>query len=62
MEKPKYNFTINDPNYEEKRKQYLIDLNKYKYHTNKKFRDTVKKTSNERYQLLKEALNLIIGK
>jgi hypothetical protein len=59
MEKPIYNFKKGDVEYEEKRKQYLIDLTKYKYHTNKEFKEKMKNTSKNRYNKLVEAYKSI---
>ncbi len=59
MEKPIYNFKKGDVNFDEKRKQYLIDLTKYKYHTNNEFKEKMKNTSKNRYNKLIEAYKSI---
>ena len=59
MEKPVYDFKKGDIDYDVKRKQYLIDLTKYKYHTNKEFQEKMKHTSKNRYYKLIEAYKSI---
>ena len=43
MEKPIYDFKKGDIDYDDKRKQYLINLNKYKYHNSEEFKIKVNK-------------------
>ena len=55
MEKPIYDFKKGDVDYDDKRKQYLINLNKYKYHNSEEFKNKIKQNSKNRYEKLKEA-------
>jgi len=55
MDKPIYNFKKSDVDYEEKKKQYLINLTKYKYYNDEIFRNNMKTNSQNRYNKLKKA-------
>lgn len=55
MDKPIYDFKKGDDDYDEKRKQYLINLTKYKYLNNEEFKTKMKNSSKNRYEKLKEA-------
>ena len=59
MEKAIYNFKKSDADSDIKRKEYLINITKYKYHTNQEFKDKMKIDSKTRYNKLIEAYKTI---